>query len=339
MALYRAALCAESKMSGYYNDNVHVDTSEGPVLVRIPVPRADQMDMRVWDESDVLRAVSPRVDHTPRLLHVSSDPRFQIHEFVTGPQLNELAPRGVPVPPKVIPDVLALFDQLATVPRGELPPLPVGWPDDGKCADFARMLSGYTRRVFDGNQDEFGDLYRAFGIPDDPLASIVATWSTIAPRPFRLVHADVHRQNMIMSSRGVIFLDWELALWGDPVYELAVHIHKMTYFDDELRTLLRGWEAMTKPSAARSWHDDLTAYLRHERVKSAIVDSVRYTKEILSEDISKARRETLTDKLTGKLDAAGRIWGWRTGRSTHEVDDIITEWASERSHPSTRHPR
>ncbi|MGH3939894.1 MAG: aminoglycoside phosphotransferase family protein [Pseudonocardiaceae bacterium] len=323
-ALYRAALCAEGTMSGYYNDNVRVDTSDGPVLVRIPVPRADQMDMRVWDEPDVLRAVSPRVAHSPRLLHVSSDPRFQIHEFVIGRQVNEIAPRGISLPPRVIPDVLVLFDQLATVPLDELPPLPVGWPDDGKCADFARMLSGDTQRVFDENQDEFGDLYRAFAIPDDPLASVVSVWSTLASRPFRLVHADVHRQNMILSPGGVIFLDWELALWGDPVYELAVHVHKMAYLDEELGTLYHDWEVMTTPSAARSWRDDLTTYLRHERIKSALVDSVRYTKEILTPDIATTRRETLIGKLTDKLNAAGQVWGWRTGLSAREVDDIIT---------------
>ncbi|MGH3910100.1 MAG: phosphotransferase, partial [Pseudonocardiaceae bacterium] len=194
VALYEAAQCAESRMSGYYNDNVRIDTRSGPVLVRIPVPLADQMDLRVWDERDVLRAVSQHVDHVPRLLHASSDPAFQIHEFVTGRQLNEVAPRGTPVPPSVIPDVVNLFCQLATIQRDELPPLPADWPDDGKSADFGRMLSSSTQRDFDENQRDFGALYRAFGIPDDPLAKVSTAWSTMAPRPFRAVHADLHRQ-------------------------------------------------------------------------------------------------------------------------------------------------
>ncbi len=315
-------------MSGYYNDNVRVNAPGGPVLVRIPVARADQMDLRVWDECDVLRAVSQHVDHVPRLLHASSHPPFQIHEFVTGRQLNEIAPRGTPVPKNVIPDVLDLFSQLATIQRDELPPLPTDWPEDGNSSEFGRMLSGITQRVFDENQRDFGALFRAFGIPDDPLASVSTAWSTMVPRPFRAVHADVHRQNMLMSPRGVIFLDWELALWGDPVYELAVHVHKMTYLDDELAGVLSGWESTIEPSAARSWQDDVTAYLRHERVKSAIVESIRYTKEIVFGDTTEARRETLTDKLTGKLNAAGQIWGWRTGLSADEVDSVITGWAA-----------
>ncbi|MGH3794679.1 MAG: phosphotransferase [Pseudonocardiaceae bacterium] len=326
--LYQAAQRAETRMSGNYNDNVRVDTPGGPVLVRIPVRRADQMDLRVWAECDVVRVVSRHVDHVPRLLHVSCDPPFQIHEFVTGRQLNEVAPRGTRVPPNVIPDVVNLFCRLATIRPGELPPLPSGWPEEGRSSDFGRMLSEVTQRVFDENQREFGALFRAFGIPDDPLAAVVAAWPAMKPRPFRAVHADVHRQNMLMSPRGVVFLDWELALWGDPVYDLAVHVHKMTYLDHELARLLSDWKSAAEPSAIRSWPQDLTAYLRHERVKSAIVDSVRYPREIVADGTTEARRELLTDKLTGKLNLAGQIWGWRTSLCADEVDSLITGWAA-----------
>jgi hypothetical protein len=327
MALYRAARRADARMSGYYHDNVRVDAPDGPVLVRIPVPDADQMDLRVWDECDVLRVVSRHVGHVPRLRHVSADPPFQIHEFVPGRQLNEVAPRGTRVPPNVLPGVLDLFSRLATVRPDELPPLPAGWPEDGKTPDFGRLLSGITQRVFDGSRERFGGLFRDFGVPDDPLAMVVADWPTLTPRPFRLVHADVHRRNILMSPRGAVFLDWELALWGDPVYDLAVHIHKMTYLDDELTILLSGWEAAAGPAATRFWREDLASYLRHERVKSAIVESVRYVDEIRAGGATEARRELLIEKMTGKLNQAGQIWGWHTGLSADDVGSRITAWA------------
>ncbi len=314
-------------MTGYYNDNVRVDTVEGPVLVRIPVPRADQMDFRVWDESDVLHCISANVDNVPRLLHSSPDPPFQIHEFVEGQQLNDLAPRGSRVPPEVIPSVLTLLDQLGTVQSQELPLLPGGWPDDGDCAGFAQLLSGVTERVLTEHQPAFGALFRALGIPEDALSPLVSRWSTLTSRPFRAVHADVHRQNMVMSPQGVVFLDWELALWGDPVYDLAVHVHKMTYFDDELETLLRGWGAIMDSAASRSWQSDLTTYLRHERVKSAIVDTIRYTKEIIGEATPAHRRELLIAKLAGKLNAAGAVWEWGGGVTAEGVGRAIAQWS------------
>jgi aminoglycoside phosphotransferase (APT) family kinase protein len=322
-ALYRAAQRAATRMSGNYNENVRVDTSDGPRLVRIPIPRADQMDLRIWPEWKVLGAISPDVEQVPRLLHVSEDPPFQIHEFVEGRQLNQLAPRGRPVPATVIPDVLALFGQLAGVTADRLPTLPAGWPDDGQCSDFARLLSDATQQIYDENHDTFGGLFRALGIPEYPLVSVTAAWSALIPRPFRLIHADLHRQNMLLSSRGVVFLDWELALWGDPVYDLAVHVSKMTYLDNELRALLTGWEARAGSSTGRCWRDDLTAYLRHEWVKAAIVDTLRFTREIVAEHTTAGRRQVLIGKLTGTLNSAGQVWGWRHELSNHDVTRII----------------
>ncbi|MFJ9366440.1 phosphotransferase family protein [Nocardia sp. NPDC101769] len=75
-----------------------------------------------------------------------------------------------------------------------------------------------------------------------PVATIETGWRTLESRPFRLVHADVHRKNMIIrDGQEVVFLDWELALYGDPVYDVAPHLHKMGYQPDEYATFLRLW--------------------------------------------------------------------------------------------------
>ncbi|MGH4027223.1 MAG: phosphotransferase family protein [Pseudonocardiaceae bacterium] len=310
-------------MSGSYHENVRVGTPGGPVLVRIPLPRADQMDLRVWNEWDVLGAVTQRVERVPRLLHVSADPPFQIHEFISGDQLNEFAPRGSRVPSTVIPDVLGLFDQLAGFRAADLPPLPGDWPEDGNCAAFGHLVSAATQRIYDDNRERFGGLLRALGIPDDPLAPVLAAWPALTSRQFRVLHADVHRRNIVLSSRGAVFLDWELALWGDPLYDLAVHINKMTYLDDELRTLLSGWAARADP--VTDWSADLTAYLRHERVKSAIVHSIRYSKEIAAAGTTAPRRHTLTHKLTATLNAAAPIWKTPALLTPHDVDRLLSQ--------------
>ncbi|HEY2724584.1 MAG TPA: aminoglycoside phosphotransferase family protein [Pseudonocardiaceae bacterium] len=317
---YQDALRATSRASGYYNHNVRVDGPDGPVLVRIPVPQADQMDLRIWPESDVLRVVCALADGVPALRHVSADPPFQVHEFVHGTQLDDLAPRGTAVPPAVIPAVLRLFDQLAAVPRERLPPLPSGWPADGQSSAFARTLSDWTQRVFDSCLPGFAALFRDLGIPDDPLATAVADWPTLTERPFRLLHADLHRRNMLICADGVVFLDWELALWGDPLYELAVHVHKMTYLPAELNDLLAGWAARFDGS----WRDDLRAYLRHERMKSAIVHTVRYAKEI-AHGTPESRRTLLVEKLTGDLNRTRQVWR-RPPLHRDDVGRALARW-------------
>ncbi|TDC74585.1 aminoglycoside phosphotransferase family protein, partial [Actinomadura sp. 7K507] len=273
--VYDRALAQGGASAGYYNDNIRVDTPDGPVIVRIPIHGADMMDLRPWREDRVLSAVAPHVRDAPRLLHTSADPPFQVHEFIAGDVLNDVAPRGVPVPPHVLDDVVRLFTQLTSVPR--LPDVPASWPADQDTTAVAGLLSDLTHRVYDTFRDEYADLFTALAIPADPLAPVDALWRGLTPRPFTCVHADVHRRNMIVGDGTTTFLDWELALWGDPVYDLAVHIHKMGYLPDEQATLATRWQTAMPSDHITGWQKDLDAYLTHERIKSAIVDSVRYS--------------------------------------------------------------
>ncbi|MEV0971035.1 phosphotransferase family protein [Microtetraspora glauca] len=321
--LYNTAVQARNGASGFYNDNIRVETATGPVIVRIPIAGADSMDLRIWPEQDVLAAIAPHVAHVPKLLHVSPEPPFQVHEFIAGDVLDDIAPRGSRVPPAVLRDVVKLFAQLAEVPLERLPGLPPSWPADADTPAFARQLSDVTERVYDTFRQPYRSLFAALGIPDDPLAPVLARWSELTPRPFVLVHADVHRKNMILRDGHVVFLDWELALWGDPVYELAVHFHKMSYYDDERQAVLDGWVSAMPPRYTQGWERDLDIYLAHERVKSAIVDTVRYTQLIAGKRLSPAEEHHLIGKLTGKLNAAGEVWHWTKPVSTVHVEALI----------------
>jgi aminoglycoside phosphotransferase (APT) family kinase protein len=322
MDLYRAALAATGS-SGFYNKNVRIDGPSGPVIVRIPLHGADNVDLRIWPEHEVLTAIAPYVTHAPRLLQVCASPVYQVHEFVAGDVLDDIAPRGRRVPPVVLEAVVELFSQLAVVPGQVLPPLPEGWPGDGDSAVFARVLSGTTQNVYDTFAGKFGRLFAELGVPADPLARIRERWPTLASRPFRLVHSDVHRKNMIISSERVVFLDWELALWGDPLYELAVHFHKMGYQDDEREAVLTRWVAAMDPELTCGWERDLLAYLAHERVKSAIVDTVRYTQLITSGKLSSAEEQDLIDKLAAKHAAAAAVWGLPEPADSGRIDKAV----------------
>ncbi|TCO54812.1 hypothetical protein [Actinocrispum wychmicini] len=44
--------------AGFYNHNIRLETPGGPVIVRIPIPGADTMDLRIWPESDVLTGIA-----------------------------------------------------------------------------------------------------------------------------------------------------------------------------------------------------------------------------------------------------------------------------------------
>ncbi|WP_182908084.1 aminoglycoside phosphotransferase family protein [Microbispora sp. H13382] len=321
--IYQAALESRDGASGFYNDNVKVDTETGPVIVRIPIGGADSMDLRIWPEQEVLAAIAAHVSHVPRLLYASPDPTFQVHEFIAGDLVDDIAPRGRRVPPDVLRDVVELFVQLAGVPLQDLPQLPPSWPEDADTARFARILSDITQRVYTRFREQYRSLFSALGIPNDPLAPILTRWSELTPRPFGLIHSDVHRKNMILSMGHVVFLDWELALWGDPVYELAVHFHKMAYQDDERQAVLDRWADAMPSRYIRGWEHDLDIYLAHERVKSAVVDTVRYTQLITAGSLDPLGKQHLLEKLTAKINAAGRLWQHYKSLTPGQVETIL----------------
>ncbi|OHV48900.1 aminoglycoside phosphotransferase family protein [Pseudofrankia sp. BMG5.36] len=331
--LYRLALARTDRSAGFYNHNVRVETPAGPVVVRIPIPGADTMDLTIWPESKVVRAIHPVIPRAPRLLHASVDPAYQIVEWIDGDVLDAIAPRGKRVPEHVIPDVGALFAQLGQVPLDQLPPLPADWPTDGDTTAFASRLSAITTDVHARFLDEFGDLFKALGFPADPLEPVLERWSTLAPRPFRLLHTDIHRKNMIVNGGVTYFLDWELALWGDPVYDLAVHLHKMAYQSDEEQAAQAAWRNAAPPEAAVDWARDLATYRAHERVKSAVVDTVRYTKLLAAGTENPTDEAALVDKLVAKLRAAHAVWRTSHVTDRSKVEPHLRGWRPSRADP------
>jgi aminoglycoside phosphotransferase (APT) family kinase protein len=134
-------------------------------------------------------------------------------------------------------------------------------------------------------------------------------WLRLTQRPFVCVHADVHRKNMIVDGGFSTFLDWELALWGDPVYDLAVHIHKMAYLPEEHEALVSRWLADMPADHTTGWEHDLDAYLAHERIKSAIVDAVRYSQAFTNDGPFPYPPPQVITMMTAKINAARAPWG------------------------------
>ncbi|MGJ3560123.1 phosphotransferase family protein [Streptomyces sp. INA 01156] len=75
-------------------------------------------------------------------------------------------------------------------------------------------------------------LFVALGVPEDALTGLAGRIPAMARRSYSLLHTDLHRDNLIVSSGGdppLICVDWELATYGDPLHDLATHLVRMRY--------------------------------------------------------------------------------------------------------------
>ncbi|MFE2525301.1 phosphotransferase family protein [Streptomyces sp. NPDC059382] len=322
--LYDRALEASEAAAGYYNRNVALPTVDGKVNVRIPLASADVMDLRLWREEEVLACINPHVGRVPELRHASDEPRFQVHHFIEGRVLDSFSPRGSTAPANVPGDVVTLLDQLARIPSDDVPVLPAHWPTSGDSVGFGRLLAGLTREVHATHVDEYGEAFSELGIPADPLATIESSWDTLTARPFVLLHADLHRKNMIVRDGVTWFLDWELALWGDPMYEIGIHLHKMDYPEEQQAFLLRRWRETLPARFTTGPPADLDLYMTHERIKSAIVDTVRYSKQLA--EATRPQRDFLVDRLARKVNAARRDWGAPPDLTRERVALTLAPW-------------
>ncbi len=310
---------------GYYNKNIHITSENRSVMVRHPLPEADVMDLKMWSEVEVLRAVRASSIPAPRLLFASESPRFSISEFQEGELLEVKYPRNSAVPTFVLEDIQRLFSLLHEFTGDLLPSVNSSWPATGDTPEFAERLSDVTAAVYDQSLPDFDQLFNALGIPTNWLATIKQNWERLSSRPFAFLHGDLHRKNIIFHQQKCMFLDWELALWGDPVYDLVTHIHKMSYNNVQRDEVFQRWLAAVPEEACRGAVCDMEYYLVHERVKSAIVDTVRTAVKLKS-----GRGEPGADLLSQKLRSAATalgFWGDDQSLNAEFVARELRHWA------------
>ncbi|WP_369380795.1 aminoglycoside phosphotransferase family protein [Streptomyces sp. cg36] len=325
VALYEEALRRDTGQSGFYNRNIRVETADGPAIVRMRTRGAEVMDLTLWPEPEVLAAIAGHVPAAPRLLHVGTDPEFQIHGFVPGRRVDTLAPEGARLPDAVLKAVECLFADMLRVPASALPGVPPDWPAEGDTPGFAARLTALVHTIRHRGDRRTQALYEAMGVPRDPCGLLRERFRGMAARRMGLLHADLHRQNMIISDGGrVAFLDWELALWGDPVYDLADHLHKMAYTADQAREVTEGWQRAAPAGCREGWRADLAHYLAFEAVKSAVVDTVRWGRRIARAGET-GERARLARELAAKLAAARLHWegGRPSGPEPGEIEEAV----------------
>jgi aminoglycoside phosphotransferase (APT) family kinase protein len=298
------------RAAGYYNHNYVVSHEGETYLVRVPISNSDSMDFRLIPESEVLRYLEGKVFPAPRLLYASPEDGFAVHSFVEGAVVNNVWPTS-PVPdwiPQTLAELMAMLHNYHDHGLGHYCAHLAVSPDS---QSLFHSLIQHVQGIYRLFYDDYAQYFQRLMIPNDPFAEIIPHAALLQPRPFTFSHCDIHRKNLIVNleQRSLTILDWELVLITDPVYDITVHFHKMNYTPSQEELFLEHYLAV---SPAVSWgaslREQLSIYRGLEQIKSAIVDCVRYVKDLRDPSLSSEQRLDYAARYGRKLERAFAVW-------------------------------
>jgi hypothetical protein len=299
-------------------------------------PRAGLLwfDRRCFDsEEQLLNALSGRITSIPGITEFGG---LRLQRFVEGRTLGAVRKAGLPIPGTLLRQVVDLFRELAEV-RPET--LVVkrrcedrDRPRDGDTNGFLdRLVSFMEESVYLANLDEFAELFEEVGVGGGAFENLREHVSGLTERPFCLLHADLHRENFIVDPGQRLWtIDWELAMVGDPLYDLATHLYLMRYPQWQARRLTRRWVSTVedvRPGSSKGWQRDLGLLMDFKKAQSVFTDVIR-TALALGPGRGPGRRqpEGAGRKLHRVLAEAAVPLGLESVPAPDRVADALARW-------------
>lgn len=347
LAAFVRAAEATKESSGHHNRN-HVlpltpevarllgREAGTPVTVRIRRADALPVVIRTWqDEAAILRAVRSGLSPAPECLVKRAE--YSIHSYVEGVPLSTVCGNGKLVDTLLMEALVELLARMTQVRRAVLPALPTCWP--ANHSDSQAFLKTLVRladeQIRTPNWAEFGGLFKALGISDDAMVRLSERVPSMARRPYSLLHADLHRDNLIVSydaAPPLVCVDWELATYGDPLHDLATHLVRMRYPRDQWSEVIDAWaDAMRalQPGAVKGLARDLRHYLDFERAQSVYPDVMRAARSLQGSFTQRSLDEA-TSEVSRALETASEPLRLRNVPAEDEIERALFRWLASR---------
>ncbi|QNP71331.1 aminoglycoside phosphotransferase family protein [Streptomyces roseirectus] len=260
------------KGASHLNTVVEVAGVGFPVVVRRQLPDVRRRERRPLYEHAVLRAIhESRVPvRAPRTLALGEsyrDDPFAIHTYA-GPD-PERVPRH-PVDGLRPYEADALVDQLCALTEVDWRSLDPGAEDRDFYGQLTESLVGLVWEL----PEETTQLAREVGLPDGHRLEELLLRHRVTRRAPSLLHGDLNPWNLVRRQDSAEFtiIDWELALVGDPLYDLVRHMH-LTPTKQAIRERMFGrWEKRLGGERVVGWESDWLVYRWLEIVRSAYID-------------------------------------------------------------------
>lgn len=301
-------------------------------------------DLRAFtSEKALVRALQGSVTRIPAVIDRES---VSLYTFVEGRTLGEICPPGRPLSEHHVGQLGGLFGELASI-QPELVfhsvglttgGCPAGWRNDS--AAFLTQLIDFTEvDVYQKHLPHYRSLFRDLGIPGGALDGLRAAAEALTPRPFALLHGDLHRENFVVDAGDDLWtIDWELATVGDPLYDLATHLHLMHYPHEAQARIIDVWRRAVesaRPGSSEGWRTDLPVLRAYKQAQSVYTDVIRAALVLhgLAGEPGRQQLPRLASRIKGVLGAARRTLELRGEPTTDEVAAAYGRWL--RAHPPT----
>ncbi|WP_329039564.1 aminoglycoside phosphotransferase family protein [Streptomyces sp. NBC_00178] len=277
------ATVIEGPFRGHYRETYVFALPDGPLRCKVHEPRSElfRFDRRCFlSEDRLLLDLRGRVSRIPGILVL--DEHVLLQWFIEGRTLGRgtagaLSARHAAQLGRLFGELVALDPASIGAPRLCAP---ADHPGDGDSAAFLESLIDFTEHEVHGRHaGRFGSLLRELGVRDGALDGVRSRARGLTDRPFTLVHGDLHRLNFVVDDAGDLWtIDWELSMVGDPLYDLATHLHLMRYSARETERTALLWAAAVggvRPECAKGWREDLDVLLAYKRAQSVYTDVIR----------------------------------------------------------------
>ncbi|GGN60537.1 hypothetical protein GCM10011579_025850 [Streptomyces albiflavescens] len=284
-------------------------------------------------EEQLLRALQGHIRGIPDIIQAGP---VGLQRFIEGETLGARYGSGRTIPLSIVRQIVELFRQLVGV-RPEVLTVerrcePQDRAVEGDTSGFLERLICFTEeRVYQRNLPTFEGLFGSLGVDGDSFKRLRKQVSGLTERPFCLLHADLHRENFIVDPEGRLWtIDWELAMVGDPLYDLATHLYLMRYPRHQERRMTQGWREAVEdvvPGSSVGWEEDLPRLLDYKRAQSVFTDVIRMS---LSLGAGPEADGTLLTRAAGKIQkvlvAAAEPLGIERVPSRRRITASLLRW-------------
>ncbi|MFJ2392590.1 phosphotransferase family protein [Streptomyces sp. NPDC087843] len=260
------------KGTAHLNTAVRVTGVPLPVMVRRKIGTANARERRFLNEHAVLGAIerSNVPVRAPRVLALGTSglkEQFTIHSY-EGPA-DPFRPPDHPVDGLRPYEADDLVDQLRALTSVDCEQL----AQDADGLDLYPGLRDELVHMVNGLPKPTRDLMRELGLPDGHRLGEILDRHTLVPRRPVLLHGDLNPWNLVRGGQGeLVLIDWEMAVVGDPLYDLVRHMH-LTPTRPEIRErLFSRWARVLPEDCTKGWREDWRVYRWMEVVRSAYVD-------------------------------------------------------------------